>query len=111
MEQLTLKSVRSLLFAIKKKWYSIGVELELSADELDAIKASSSDHGECLMEMIKIWLKSTNPPPTWKALSDALNSDPIDEKELGETGTYTEQLQGAGHQTKRDQSLVCNSNG
>ena len=56
--------------------------------ELDAIKAAHSDHGDCLVEMIKLWLKSTDPPPTWEALGEALESQPIGEAVLAQNGKY-----------------------
>ena len=56
--------------------------------ELDAIKAAHSDLGDCLVEMIKLWLKSIDPPPTWEALGEALASKPIGEAELARNGKY-----------------------
>ena len=34
---------------------------------------------ERLLEMLTIWLKSTNPPPTWTILTEALASPPVGE--------------------------------
>ena len=82
--ELTLKEARRLLYSVRIKWYSIGVELEIRTGELDTIRATYSDPGECLTEMLKIWLKSINPLPTWKALKDALAAKPVDEEALAE---------------------------
>ena len=84
-----LREVRKLLYPIRRKWYDIGVELGLKVNELDNIKAANSDHGECLILMIKKWLKSINPLPTWKALGDAIKEDPVSEVGIAEEGSCT----------------------
>ena len=78
-----LKEVRGLLYPVRSKWYSIGIELEVAIEELDTIKKRYDDPGECLTDMLIVWLKSISPLPTWEALGDALKSGPINEKELG----------------------------
>ena len=83
-----LREVRALLYKVRRKWYDIGIELGLKVGELDNIKAASTDHGECLTEMLKVWLKSINPLPTWKAIRDALKAEPVYEVELAEKGSY-----------------------
>ena len=88
---LTLKDirdVRDLLYPVRRKWYSIGIELKLEIGELDTIKVIYSDPGDCLTELLKIWLKSINPPPTWWALGDALNTKAVDEVELATKGEH-----------------------
>ena len=83
-----LREVRKLLYPIKRKWYDIGIELGLRIGELDNIQAANSDHGECLIMMIKVWLKSINPLPTWKALGDAIKEEPVHEVGLAGEGGY-----------------------
>ena len=34
---------------------------------------------ERLLEMLTVWLKCTNPPPTWTILTEALESPPVGE--------------------------------
>lgn len=82
----SLREVRTLLYPARIKWYSIGVELKLSVGELDVIKATYSDLGDCLIEMIKVWLKSIDSLPTWKTLADALRAEPVNELELAKKG-------------------------
>lgn len=84
-----LKEVRRLLYSARRKWYSIGIELELDIEELNTIKVKYSDPGECLTEMIQLWLKSNDPSPSWKTLGEALESDPVDEAQLSQQGTET----------------------
>lgn len=83
----SLREVRGLLYPVRRKWYSIGIELKLNIEDLNTIRTKSSDPGECLTEMIELWLKSINPQPTRKALSDALKSDPVEEVKLSTDGT------------------------
>ena len=81
-----LRVVRGLLYPFRRKWYDIGIELGLKVGELDNIRAAYSDHGECLTEMIKLWLKCSNPLPTWTALGVALRAEPVDEVKIAEEG-------------------------
>ena len=85
-----LREVRALLYPVRSKWYDIGIELGLKVGELDNIKAKFSQSEqrltESLTEMLKMWLRSINPLPTWKALGDALKAGPVTEVEIAETG-------------------------
>ena len=83
-----LRDVRNLLFPVKRKWFDIGIELGLKVEELNNIKAEHADHSQCLTQMILVWLKSINPPPTWKALGDALNTAPVHEVEIAGKGSH-----------------------
>ena len=80
----TIDEVRTLLYPVQIKWYDIGIKLGLKGETLDKIKVADTDDGECLIKMIKVWLKSINPPPTWKALGHALGH--INEARLAEKG-------------------------
>ena len=52
----------------------------MNVEDLRVIKAQyNNDPGECLTEMIMLWLKSIDPPPTWEALYNALKADPVNE--------------------------------
>ena len=39
---------------------------------------------ECLLKMLVIWFESTNPPPTWKILTEALESPSVGKNRLAE---------------------------
>ena len=69
-------------FAARSKWYYIGLELEVEASELDAIKANHSDVDDCYLETLKVWLKGVAPKPTWDALAEALASDMVKKSDL-----------------------------
>ena len=80
-----LKSVRKLLFGVRRKWYDIGIELEIPIEKLDTIRAKQADYGACLIEMIKEWLNS-EVAATWKALAEALRAEPVKEVKLADEG-------------------------
>ena len=39
---------------------------------------------ERLLEMLTVWLRCTNPPPTWNMLTEALESPPVGERLLAQ---------------------------
>ena len=39
---------------------------------------------EHLLEMLTVWLKCTNPPPSWNILTEALESPPVGERLLAQ---------------------------
>lgn len=83
----SLKEVRGLLYSIRDKWYDIGLELDLDVNILDRIRDQySADPKVCLVEMLKAWLQSLDPPPTWDALKTALEAEPVGESSLVEKG-------------------------
>ena len=54
-------------------WEYIGLELEIDDGELKQIKANNAGNTkDCLLEMLRVWLKQTNPPPSWSAIADAI---------------------------------------
>ena len=77
-----LATVRKLVYPARTKWYDIGLELQLSADTLDAIECNRGNVGDHLRDMLKHWLKRVDPTPTSKTLVDALKSDPVGESRL-----------------------------
>ena len=83
---ISLKNVRGFLYEVRLKWYDLGLELDISYQELDRIKASNrDDHGVCLREMIKARL-SLKEGLTWHHIADALNAKAINELELAKEG-------------------------
>ena len=51
---------------------------------------------ERLLEMLTVWLKCTNPPPTWTILTEALESPPVGEKLLAQQLRYKYCIQTEG---------------
>lgn len=73
-----LKEVAEFLSKVQSKWYDIGLELKISTELLDAIKDHwGDDHSQCMLEMLKPWLNSADPLPTWKTIASALKNTAI----------------------------------
>ena len=57
----------------RSRYYIIGLNLGLDYETLEAIMNDGRDQSEpCLLILLKHWLRNKNPPPSWKALADAL---------------------------------------
>ncbi|MCG8622861.1 MAG: death domain-containing protein, partial [Proteobacteria bacterium] len=68
------------MWSARTKWKDIGLELDIIQTDLDAIEAAHrSDIGRCLIEMLALWLKQIDPPPTWSTLVAALHDPTIEE--------------------------------
>ena len=67
---------------------------------------------EHLLEMLTVWLKYTNPPPTWNILIKALESPPVGERLLAQQlrDKYCAQTEGGvtrGYPTQRPSSSLA----
>ena len=77
MKELTT----ALYHKVASKWKVIGIQLKIS--DLASIEAKhSSDPQLCLVEMLEVWLKRVDPPPTWTAIIEAVEF--LREEQLGE---------------------------
>ena len=79
-----LKDVIDVLFDVSRKWYYIGLQLNIQVDILENIKHQESDDSNRLREMLIIWLKQVNPLPSWEALVSALKGRTVGEAQLAE---------------------------
>ena len=87
LSERDLRRVRDFLFSVQLKWYDIGIELDIPVRELNLIKRKyNDDPGDCLREMVIVWLQSFENPPTWKALTGALNARAVNERALATEG-------------------------
>ena len=68
-----LSKVRNEILPAAAKWYDIGLELGMSADYLDTIKANNNPQ-ECSLKMLRQWLLAE---PSWEARITALRSPTI----------------------------------
>ena len=68
---------------VYRKWYVLGLMLNVSVQTLDRIRAQFSDSQDQLLEMLKTWLK-TAINPSWKTLAYALRSPGVEEMRLSE---------------------------
>ena len=77
-----LKSLHCELHPVCDKWFSLGVQLQVPIETLKCIRRENLPMTEQLLEMLTVWLKCTNPPPTWNILTEALESPPVGESLL-----------------------------
>ena len=58
---------------VAHEWEDLGIMLNIEPGTLEAIKITESNKAQsCLREMLKIWQKRINPPPSWSAVVTAL---------------------------------------
>ena len=69
------------LFGVKKKWYSIGLQLNISDGTLDSIDAECKDnHTVALRRMLQEWRKQEE--TSWAAVVKVLQSQSVGEYTL-----------------------------
>ena len=64
--------LRELSSEVSADWEDIGIGLELKQGDLSAIKSDHQECKKCFREMLKLWLKQVDPPPTWSAIIEAI---------------------------------------
>ena len=79
-----LHKVLKELISAHNKWYNLGLALGLPSSTLDSIKAQYDSTKDCLREMLKEWLKRTNPIPSWRATVEGLRDVTVEENQLAE---------------------------
>jgi hypothetical protein len=57
---------------VAHEWEDLGIMLDIEPGALEAIKTTENKARSCLREMLKIWQKRINPPPSWSAVVTAL---------------------------------------
>ena len=67
-----LSKVRNEALSAAAKWYDIGLELGMTADDLDVIQKANDDPKVCLREMLRQWLSGMDPESSWEGLIAAL---------------------------------------
>ena len=85
VEQLNRPSLRDILmeisaseeegFLIMERWENIGLQLDIADEKLVAIRRKHTisttddglhhDYNQAFRDMIRVWVKQVNPPPTW----------------------------------------------
>ena len=61
------------LVNVREQWYPLGLQLKVSTEMLDRVRAQFPDPKDQLPEMLKTWL-TTGDNTSWKFLTDALKS-------------------------------------
>ena len=65
--------MKALYHTVADKWEHIGIYLDFSMSTLESISAKHQrDPHNCLVEMLKMWLRRLDPPATWSAIIEAI---------------------------------------
>ena len=64
--------LKELLSEVSADWEDIGLALDLEQGQLSAIRNDHRESNRCFREMLKLWLKQVEPPPTWSAIIEAI---------------------------------------
>ena len=84
-ESLALKDLVNELSAVKDKWKDLGVQLNMTPPDLNAIQIQCNNNpSRCLLEMLSQWWEVTSPSPTWQTVVDALSSPAVDRPDVAE---------------------------
>ena len=74
--------VDTLYHTLADEWKHIGIYLHLPMATLNTIATEhQNDPHRCLIEMLEVWLKRVDPPPTWPAIIEAIEF--LGEMQLG----------------------------
>ena len=76
-----LGQVMEEVLDVSAQWYHLGLQLKVRTGTLDNIQAQFSDPKRQLLEMLKIWL-TTSDNTSWKTLTDALRSRSVGASQL-----------------------------
>ena len=82
LNESDLGGVYRSVFRARARWYNIGLNLNIPIGNLEVYKELSPD--EALREVLKTWLRQTNPAPTWSKLIEALRSPTVGEYQLAQ---------------------------
>ena len=66
--------LKELLSKVSADWEDIGLALDLEQGQLSAIRSDHRESNKCFREMLKLWLNQVEPPPTWSAIIDAIDT-------------------------------------
>ena len=82
--ELTLKATINELHSASPRWYQIGLQLDgVPTYILKNITQRYNDPMDCLTHLLDYWMNNvTDPPPSWRALVDALRAPNVGEKRL-----------------------------
>ena len=85
LSEKDLADVQTKVYDARTKWYNLGLKLGQLPSALDSIDDKhSSDPSQCFCEVLKVWLNEVDPPPTWQAMMNALNSSTVGHHQLAE---------------------------
>ena len=78
-----LNEVLDEIWDARSKWKLIGLQLHFKMTDLEPIEMTKKGVvDECFIEMLTLWLRRADPPPTWSALVAALKRQMVDFQDL-----------------------------
>ena len=89
-----LPNLMERLHPVRAKWYNLGLQLEISVGDLEAIQQEHRRAEDCLREMLVKWLKRVNPLPTETLLSAALQSNTVGGSKMTTTHSAASKITG-----------------
>ena len=73
-----LNVVYESVFYARAKWYNIGLKLNIPCSDLEVYRNLRPD--DALRDILRYWLRRTNPAPTMNKLIEALRSPTVVEQ-------------------------------
>ena len=75
-----------MFWEARTEWKNIGIELNLLITDLNEITINGGGNvGNCFTEMLTLWLKQVDPPPTWSAMISALRQPTVGLQKLADS--------------------------
>ena len=74
--------LKELSSKVSADWEYIGLALEIEQGDLSTIKSDHHEAKICFRELLRLWMKQIDPPPTWSIMVEALEA--LDHKSLAE---------------------------
>ena len=68
--------------AMDKSWRMLGLELKITASQLNSIEKIESSPISCFAEVFDIWKRNLDTPFTWATIVEALRSPTVMENAL-----------------------------
>ena len=86
LSEADLSVVLEDIHPARAKWYNIGLQLGVSANDLDTVRSQYVTPEDALSELLEKWLKTVNPVSTltWGAVVSALKHTTVGEFQLAE---------------------------
>ena len=72
--------IDALYYKVDNEWKILCIRLGMG-EKVDSIEENFKDSKKCLLEVLRIWLKQVNPPPTWAAIIESVEY--LGEMQLG----------------------------
>ena len=67
--------IKELSEEVATDWEDIGMMLGLNQGSLNSIKGDHPNQCKrCFREMIKLWFKQVDPPPSWSAIAEVIEA-------------------------------------